>query len=327
MKLFDLKRAGCVVAMAGAAGIGAVPAGAQDYPAKTLRLLVPLAPGGGNDTMARLIGGKLSASLGQQVVVENRPGGAGAIASEIVARAPADGYTLYLVSTTFTAAPSLVKKLPFDTLRDFTAVTRLGVVPGALITHASLPVKSARELVALARAKPGLVTFGSAGIGSGSHLGGELFKLLAKADLLHVPYKGSSIVTTALLSGEVMTAFTNPISSMPHVKAKRLKNLGLASAGRWPLLPDYPTLAESGVPGYELLIWNGIVVREGTPQSIISHLHSELTKAASSPDVVNSMAADGARPMTMRPEEFSAFIGNEVAKWKKVTRAAGINAN
>lgn len=327
MKTIGLKCAGCVVAIVGAAGIGAVPAYAQNYPAKTLRLLVPLAPGGGNDTMARLIGAKLTVSMGQQVVVENRPGGAGAIASEVVARAPADGYTLYLVSTTFTAAPSLVKKLPFDTLRDFTAVTRLGVVPGALITHALLPVRSARELVALARAKPGLVTFGSAGIGSGSHLGGELFKLLAKADLLHVPYKGSSIVTTALLSGEVMTAFTNPISSMPHVKAKRLKNLGLASRDRWPLLPDYPTLAESGVPGYELLIWNGIVVREGTPQSIISHLHSELTKAASAPDVVNSMAADGARPMTMRPEEFSAFISREVAKWKEVTTAAGINAN
>jgi tripartite-type tricarboxylate transporter receptor subunit TctC len=327
MNLIDLKRTGWAVAMLSAVGTVAVPVYAQGYPTKTLRLLVPLAPGGGNDTMARLIGAKLTESLGQQVVVENRPGGAGAIASEIVARAPADGYTLYLVSTTFTAAPSLVKKLPFDTLRDFTAVTRLGVVPGALITHASLPVKSARELVALARAKPGLVTFGSAGIGSGSHLGGELFKLLAKVDLLHVPYKGSSIVTTALLSGEVMTAFTNPISSMPHVKARRLKNLGLASAERWPLLPDYPTLAESGVPGYELLIWNGIVVREGTPPAIINQLHSELTKAASAPDVVNSMAADGARPMTMRPDDFGSFIGNEIAKWKKVTRAAGINAN
>lgn len=327
MSFVNLKHVGWAVAGLSALVPAAVPVYAQGYPTKTIRLLVPLAPGGGNDAMARLIGGKLTESLGQQVVIENRPGGAGAIASEIVARAPADGYTLYLVSTTFTAAPSLVKKLSFDTLKDFTAVTRLGVVPSALITHASLPVKSARELVALARTKPGQVTFGSAGIGSGSHLGGELFKLLAKADLLHVPYKGSSLVTSALLSGEVMTAFTNPISSMPHVKAKRLKNLGVASINRWPLLPDYPTLAESGVPEYELLIWNGIVVREGTPSSIINRLYSELTKAVNAPDVVNSLAADGSRPMIMRPNEFGAFINNEIAKWRKVIGAAGISAN
>ncbi|HTE14707.1 MAG TPA: tripartite tricarboxylate transporter substrate binding protein, partial [Burkholderiales bacterium] len=266
---------------------------AQPYPVRPIRLLVPLAPGGGNDTTARLIGAKLAESLGQQVVVENRPGGAGVIAGEMVVRAPADGHTLYLASTTFTAAPSLVKKLPFDTLRDFAPVTRLAVVPAALIMHASLPVNSAQALIALAKKNPGQVTFGSAGVGSGSHLSGELFKLLAKVDLLHVPYKGSSRVTTALLSGEVMLAITNPISSLPHVKAGRIKNLGITSLQRWPLFPEYPTLNESGVPGYELLIWNGIVVRAGTPQPIVERLHRELVRAANQQDFVSNLASDG----------------------------------
>ena len=298
--------------------------GAQDYPAKPIRLVVPLAPGGGNDTTARLVGRKLTESLGQQVVVENRPGGAGAIAGEIVARAPADGYTLYLASTTFASSPALVRKLPFDTLRDFAPITRLAVVPGALIVHASLPVQSVKDVVALARAKPGQVTFGSAGMGSGSHLGGELFKLLARADIVHVPYKGSALVTTALLSGEVMTAFTNPISSLPHVKAGRIRNLGVTSAERWPLFPDLPTLAQSGVPGYELLIWNGIVVRTGTPAAITDRLHRELVNAISAPDVVKHLAGDGSRPMVQSAEEFGAFLRNEVAKWDKVARAAGL---
>ncbi len=299
---------------------------AQNYPARPVRLLVPLAPGGGNDTTARLVGAKLSESLGQQVMVENRPGGAGVIATEIVVRAPADGHTLYLASTTFTAAPSLVKKLPFDTIKDFAPVTRLAVVPAALILHASLPVNSARQLIALAKANPGQVTFGSAGVGSGSHLSGELFKLTAGVNLLHVPYKGSSQVTTALLSGEVMVAITNPISSMPHVKAGRIRNLGVTSLQRWPLFADYPTLNESGVPGYELLIWNSIVVRAGTPQPIIERLHRDLIRAANQPDIVSNLAADGSRAMVLSPEAFGAYLRDEIAKWGRVTAAAGIRA-
>lgn len=303
-----------------------IAASAQVFPSRPLRLLVPLAPGGGNDTTARLVGAKLAESLGQQVVVENRPGGAGVIASEIVVRAPADGHTLYLASTTFTAAPSLVKKLTFDTIKDFAPVTRLAVVPAALILHASLPVNSARQLIALAKANPGQVTFGSAGVGSGSHLSGELFKLTAGVNLLHVPYKGSSQVTTALLSGEVMVAITNPISSMPHVKAGRIRNLGVTSLQRWPLFADYPTLNESGVPGYELLIWNGIVVRAGTPQPIIERLHRDLIRAANQPEIVSNLAADGSRAMVLAPEAFGAYLRDEIAKWGRVTKAAGIRA-
>ena len=307
-----------------AAAFVSLPCWAQDYPAKTIRIVVPLAPGGGNDTTARLVAKKLTESMRQQVIVENRPGGAGAIAGEIVVRAPADGYTLYLASTTFTASPALVRELPFDTLRDFAPITRLAVVPGALIVHASLPVRSVKDVIALARAKPGEVTFGSAGMGSGSHLGGELFKQVARVNMTHVPYKGSALVTNALLSGEVMTAFTNPISSLPHVKAGRLRNLGVTSAQRWPLLPEYPTLAESGVPGYETLIWNGIVVRTGTTASINERLHRELVSAINAPDVVKHLASDGSRPMVQSPEEFGAFLRNEVAKWDRVARAAGL---
>jgi tripartite-type tricarboxylate transporter receptor subunit TctC len=285
-------------------------------------LLVPLAPGGGNDTTARLFGARLTESLGQQVIVENRPGAGSVIASDIVTKAPADGHTLYLVSTSFTAAPALVKKLPFDPLNDFTHVTRLAVVPGALIVHASLPARSVKEYIALARARPGDITFGSAGIGSGSHLGGELFRIHARVPITHVPYKGSAIVTTALLSGEVSSAFTNPISSMPHVKAGRIRNLGLSSAERWPLLPEYPTIAESGVKGYELLIWNGISVRAGTPPAIVERLHAELLKASLIPEVVSYMARSGARPMTQSPADFDAFVRNEIRNWHQVAKAS-----
>jgi tripartite-type tricarboxylate transporter receptor subunit TctC len=302
-------------------------AAAADYPTRSLRLLVPLAPGGGNDTTARLVGARLAESLGQPVLVENRPGAAGVVASEIVAKAPADGYTLYLVSTSFTSAPALVRKLPFDPVGDFAPVTRLAVVPGALIVHASLPVRSVKDFIALARAKPRQITFGSAGIGSGSHLGGELFRIHARVDLLHVPYKGSSLVTTALLSGEVTSAFTNPISSLPHVKAGRIRNLGVTSAERWPLLPDYPTIAESGVKGYELLIWNGISVRTGTPPAIVERLHGDLLKAVAVPEVISHLAADGSRPMTQSPAEFGVFIRNEIAKWVKVAETAGLRSN
>jgi tripartite-type tricarboxylate transporter receptor subunit TctC len=297
---------------------------AQSYPVKPLRIIVPLAPGGGNDTTARLIGARLASSLGQPVVVENRPGAAGVIASELVVKAPADGYTLFLVSTSFTSAPALVRKLPFDPLKDFAPVTRLAVVPGALIVHASLPVRSVKEFIALARARPRDITFGSAGIGSGSHLGGELFKIHAGVDLLHVPYKGSAIVTVALLSGEVICAFTNPISSLPHVKAGRIRNLGMGSAERWPLLPEYPTIAESGVKGFEHVIWNGMSVKTGTPPAIVERLHAELVKAAALLEVVKHMAADGSRPMTQSPADFGAFVRGEIAKWARVAEAAGL---
>ena len=302
-------------------------AAAQTYPAKPLRIIVPLAPGGGNDTVARLVGGKLSETLGQAVIVENRAGGGGIIASDAVAKSAPDGYTLYLVSTSFTAAPALHHKLPFDTFKDFAPITRLATVPGAITVHASMPVKTVRDLLALARARPGEITYGSAGIGSGSHFGGELLKLASGVNLLHVPYKGSALVTTALLSGEVMLGFSNPISALPHVKSRRLRILAVTSAERWPLLPQFPSAAQSGVPGYEQLIWNGMAVPGATPQPIVERLHRELAKVMSMQDIIDRLAADGSRPRIEQPSEFGAFLKDEVAKWQRVVKASEIKRN
>ena len=300
---------------------------AQNYPVRSIRVIVPLAPGGGNDTAARVVGHRLAEALGQQVVVDNRPGGGGVVASEIVAKAPPDGYTLYLVSTSFTVAPALHKELPFDSMRDFAPITRVTIAPGALIVHRSLPVKSVSDVIALARARPGQITFGSAGLGSGSHVGGELFNMLAGVKLLHVPYKGSALATTAVLSGEVAVAFTNPTASMPHIKSGRLKMIAVTTAQRWPLLPEIPTIAESGVPGYEILIWSGLAAPAATPQAVLMRLHRELARILNAPELAELLAADGARPLIESPQAFAAFLKNEIAKWMKVARQAGITAN
>jgi len=300
---------------------------AQTYPNRPLRIIVPLAPGGGNDTAARIVGHRLSVALGQQVVVDNRPGGGSVIASEIAAKSPSDGYTLYLVSTSFTVAPILHKVLPFDTLRDFAPISRVAIAPGALIVHPSVPVNSVNDVIALARARPGQITFSSSGLGGGSHLGGELFNMLANVRMLHVPYRGSAQATAAVLSGETAVAFTNPISSLPHIQSGRLKMIAVTTAQRWPLLPEVPTITESGVPGYELLLWNGLVVPAATPQTIITQLHRELTQILNAPDVIKVLAGDGSRPLFESPQAFAAFLKDEIAKWTKVVRRAGITAN
>ena len=299
---------------------------AQNFPAHPLRLIVPLAPGGGNDGAARIVGHKLGEALGEQVIVDNRPGGGGIIASELMLKAPPDGHTLYLVSTVFTVAPALHTKLSFDPLRDFSSLTRLTIAPGSLIVHPSLPVYKVRDLVSLAKAKPGQITFGSAGLGTGSHLGGELFNLLAGVKLLHVPYKGSAFATTSVLSGETAVAFTNPFSGLPHIKAGRLRMVAVSTADRWPLLPDVPTIAESGVPGYEILIWNGLVVHAATPPAIVARLHRELTRILGAPELGALLATDGSRVMVEPPAAFAAFLKNEIAKWSRVVREAGITA-
>ena len=307
-------------------GASCVLAHAQTYPAHPIRLIVPLAPGGGNDTAARIVGRKLSETLGQQVVVENRPGGGSVIASEIVVNAAADGYTLYLVSTAFTVAPAVQKSLRFDPVHDFAPLTRVSVAPGALIVHPSLPVTSVKGLIALARAQPDRITYSSAGLGSASHLGGALFAMLADVRMVHVPYKGSALASAAVLSGETAVAFTNPTSSLPHVRAGRLRMIAVSTAERWPLLPDLPTIAESGVPGYELLIWNGLEVRSGTPAAVITRLHRDVTQILRNPEVIGHFANDGSRPMPEPPEAFGTFLEKEIAKWKKVVPRAGITA-
>jgi len=299
---------------------------AQDYPTKTIRLIVPLAPGGGNDTAARVVGHKLGEALGQQVVVDNRPGGGSVIASEMAARAPADGHTLYLFSTNVTVAPALHKKLLFDTLKDFAPITRLTIAPGALIVHPSLPVKTVKDVIALAKARPGQITFGSAGLGSGSHLGGELFNMLAGVQLLQIPYKGSALSTASVLGGETSVAFTNPVASLQHTKAGRLKMIAVTTAQRWPLLPELPTIAESGVPGYEIMIWNGLVAPAATPQPVQARLHRELIRILAMPELNEQLGAEGARTYAETPQAFAAFIKHEVEKWIKVIAQARLSA-
>jgi tripartite-type tricarboxylate transporter receptor subunit TctC len=305
--------------------VHALPSAAQTYPDRTIRLVVPLAPGGGNDAAARVIAGELGKRLGHQVVVDNRPGGGSVIASQLVLAAPADGHTLYLVSTNFSLAQILQAKLPFDSFRDFTPLTRVGISPGALIVHPSLPVYKVKDLIAIARAKPGEITFGSSGVGGGSHLGGELFNLLANVKLTHVPYKGSALATTSVLSGETSVAFTNPTASLPHIRAGRLRLVAVTTATRWPLLRDTPTIAESGVRGYEHIIWNGLSLRSGTPQPIVDRLHKEIVDVLRTPVVADLLARDGALPAPETPQSFARFLADEHRKWVPVVKRAGLS--
>ena len=320
-------RAAAALIAAWAAVVYGAPVFAQTYPERTIRLIVPLAPGGGNDAAARVIAGELGKRLGQQVVVDNRPGGGSIIASQLVVNAPADGHTLYLISTAFSLAQILQPKLPFDSFRDFTPISRVGISPGGLIVHPSLPVYKVKDLIAMAKARPGEITFGSSGLGGGSHLGGELFNLMANVKLTHVPYKGSAMATTSVLSGETSVAFNNPTSSLPHIKAGRLRLVAVTTAKRWPLLPQTPTIAESGVAGYEHVIWNGLSVRAGTPQPIVERLHRELVDVLKTPLVGELLARDGALPAPETPQSFARFLADEHRKWVPVVKRAGITTH
>ncbi|MGZ9014544.1 MAG: Bug family tripartite tricarboxylate transporter substrate binding protein [Burkholderiales bacterium] len=292
---------------------------------RPLRIIVPFAPGGGQDTTARLLASRLTDNVGQQVIVDNRPGAAGIIAGETLLKAPADGHTMYLASTSFVVTPSLRKSLPYDTLKDFAPVTRISSAPGTLVVHASLPVTTVRDLVRLAKAKPGEITFGSAGVASNSHLSGELFKVLAGVDLVHVPYKGSAPASTALVGGEVVMGFSNAIATLPHVRAGRLKVLGVTTPKRSPFLPDVPTIAEAGVPGFENTIWSGVVVNSATPKTSQTALHDAIARVLQAPDLRERLAQDGSVPFVGdTPAEYAQFIRAEIEKWRKVVQRAGI---
>lgn len=308
-----------------AAIIQALPAAAQSYPDHAIRFVVPLAPGGGNDAAARIVAEGLAKRLGQQVLVDNRPGGGSVIATQVVLAQPADGYTLYLFSTNVSMAPLLHKNLPFDTLRDFAPLSRIGMAPGGVIVHPSMPVHSVKDLIAMAKAHPGEIAFGSSGPGGGSHLAGVLFNLLAHVKLLHVPYRGSAMAMRSVLSGETQVAFINPTSALPLIKAGRLRLVAVTTAERWPLLPGVPTVAESGVPGYEHFTWNGLAVRSGTPQPIIDRLYKELIDVLKEPQVAKQLAHDSALPHPETPESFARFLEHERKKWAPVVRQAGIS--
>ena len=312
----------CMSLFTVAAHAAEIPKGAFQRP---LRVIVPFPPGGGQDTLARLVGAKLSEVVGQQVIVDNRPGGGGIIASEATLKAPPDGHTMYIVSISFVVTPSLQKSLPYDTIKDFAPIVRISSSPGTMVVHPSLPVRSVREFVKLAKSRPGQITFGSSGIASGSHLAGELLKVMTGIDIVHVPYKGSGQVSTALYSGEIVLGFPNVVAALPHVRASRLKALGVTTAKRSALLPDVPTIAESGVPGFESTIWSGVVVSSATPRPMQSALHDAILRTFESHEIKDKLARDGAEPFIGdNPREYAAFIASEIAKWAKVVRHAGV---
>jgi tripartite-type tricarboxylate transporter receptor subunit TctC len=307
-------------------GGGAFAADAQ-YPTRPLRIIVPQSAGGSTDLVARLVAQKLSESMGQSVVVDNRPGAGSIIGTDLVAKATPDGYTLLVVASSITLNPTLHKNLPFDPIRDLAPITQLSAFPNMLVVHPGVPAKSVQELVALAKAKPGQLNYGSSGAATGTHLSAELFKLMTGVDMVHVPYKGGAPAVTALLGGQVQLNFATLPSVLPHVRSNRLRALGVTTIKRSPAAPEVPTIAEAGVPGYDHGPWNGMLAPGRTPKAIVARLNTEAAKAAHTPDMRSTLAHEGAEPVGNSAEEFGKIIKEETAKWAKVIRAAGIKAD
>jgi tripartite-type tricarboxylate transporter receptor subunit TctC len=299
-------------------------AGAQDYPSRTVRMIVPFSPGGGTDLIARMLAQKLTESLGATFIVENRPGAGGVVGTAIVAKSPPDGYTLVVVSSSHGINPSVQKSMPYDTLRDLASVSLLMSGPALLVTHPSVPATTVKELIALARAKPGALAFGSAGIGTPPHLGGELFKLMAKVDMTHVPYKGNASAFIDVMSGEISVMFPNIVSGLPHVRRGKMRGMAVSSKQRSKIAPEIPTVSESGLPGYEMGSWFGMVAPAGTPPAVVDKLQQATAKALRLPDVASQLSAQGAEPIGSTPEEFRAFLAAEIARWGEVIKAANM---
>lgn len=299
------------------------PAAGQVYPAKPVRIIVAQAPGGASDLLIRLITQKLTESLGQQFIIDNRPGAGGNIGAEVAAKAAPDGYTLFMVSAPHAVAPSLYKKLGYDLARDFTPVTLLGSEPLCMVVHPSLPAKSVRELVAFLKQRPGQVSYGSTGNGAVNHLATELFKSRAGVDMVHVPYKGSAFAIPDVISGIVPVLFANVSPLQPHIRSGRLRPLAVTSSRRVRALPDVPTIAESGYAGYEAVNWFGIVAPARTPDEIVRKLNAAIRQSVAAPDVREFYENRGADQTTNTPEEMRAFLQSETAKWAAVVKASG----
>jgi tripartite-type tricarboxylate transporter receptor subunit TctC len=297
---------------------------AQSYPAKSVRLIVPFAPGGGSDIIARMLAPHVAASIGQQVVIDNRPGAGTIIGAEIAAKAPPDGYTLFLgITGTMAINPSIYRKLPYDPVRDFAAVGLIGTGPNVLVVHPSLPARSIRELIVIAKSHPGRLSYASAGTGGAPHLAGELFKSMSGIDMVHIPYKGAAPATVDLVAGQVQVMFAGMGAALPFIKSGRLRALGVAGAKRSRALPGVPAIGEV-LRGYEASTWFAVFAPAGTQPAVISQLNASFTKAAALPDVVQQMSEQGYEPLTSTPEELKAYVASEIAKWAKVIRDAKI---
>ncbi len=295
------------------------------FPAKPVRIVVGYAAGGATDIVGRIIAQKLTEAAGQSFFVENRPGASATIASEAVARATPDGYTLLIAATTsHSILPSLMAKLPYDPQRDFAPVSMLATSPLMLAVHPSLPIRSVTEMIKLARARPGQLSFGAGGTGTPPHMAGELFKQMAGVDLLYVPYKGEAPAITDLIGGQISLIFSNVVAVLPQVQAGRLRGVAVTAVERLPLLPDYPTVAESGVPGFSVDSWFGLVAPAGTPKETIARLNADTVRTMTQPDVRKRLADQGLFVKTGSPAELAALMQQETAKWAKVVKAAGL---
>ena len=300
------------------------PAQAQHYPTRPVRFVVPFAPGGSVDTLARTIGPRLADALGQQVVVDNRPGGNGDIGMIIVAKAPPDGYTLLLgYIANLAIAPSLYAKLPFDPQKDYAPITQIATSPNVLTAHPSVPARNLQELIALAKTKPGAVNFASTGVASVGHLTGELLNNLAGVKMTHVPYKGGGQAIIDLVGGHVQVMFSGFSAAMPHIKSGKIRALAVTGATRSPALADVATIAEQGFPGVEATAWYGMLAPAGTPKAVITRLHGEVVKILKLPDVTQRLGGLGFEIAGSTPEQFAAYIRSETKKWEKVVKASG----
>ena len=302
----------------------AVSVFAQSYPARPLRLVVPYAAGGSTDVLARIIGQKLTAMLGQAVVVDNRTGAGTLIATEIVAHAAPDGYTFLMATPPLTVAPALYAKLPFDVERDFAPITNIAATSNVLVVHPAVPAQNVRELITVAKAHPDVYTFGSSGVGGASHLAVELFRSMAGIELVHVPYKGGSLAVTDLLGGRLTLMFANLATAQSHIKTGRLRALAIGTAQRSLVVPELPTVAAAGVPGYEANNWNGMVAPAGTPRAVIERLQHEIKAIVDAPDMREKLLQSAFEPIADTPAEFTRYLAAERVKWGKVVRTANV---
>jgi len=302
------------------------PPAMPDYPRKPIRLVVPFAPGGNTDFLARMIGQKLGENRGQQVIPDNRPGAGGSVAGELVARAPPDGYTVLMISITNAIAATLHPSLPFDIARDFAPVILLATTPQALLAHPSLPVRTIRELITFSKARPGKLSYGSAGTGGGTHLTGELLKQTAGLDIVHIPYKGGGPALIDLVGGQIDLQVTGLVSAMPFIKSKRAHALAVTGAKRSPAAPEVPSMSEAGLPEVDASSWYGLVAPAATSREITGILNGEIARILAAPEMRTRLAADGAEPGGGTPEQFGTYISTEIAKWARVIRLANLRA-
>src|SRR5688572_31180374 len=299
---------------------------AQQYPSRPVRIIVPQSPGASTDITARLVAQGLNEAFKQPVIVDNRPGSSGIAGTEMVARAAPDGYTLMVVASSFSINPALDRKLPYDSIRDFTTVTQLSKFPNMLVAHPSTPVKTLQDVITLAKAKPGQVTYASAGVATGTHMTAELLRYMTKIDLLHVPYKGGGPAMTAAMGGQTQLLVATSVGLLPHVRSGKLRAIAVTSAKRSSAAPDVPTFAESGVPGYEHEPWNGMFGPAGIPKAVLARVNAEVVRVLNAPETRKALEGDGADIVGSTPEQFGAMLKAEIAKWTKVAKAAGIKA-